>query len=162
MAEINNSLKSLPKIDGNICSACGGACCRNLPGTYAPSDFGRSRKEILKNVASALDAGTVCIDCWEGDLEKIGKESYRTAYFIRPPTINSLGKRVDYSWGGACSNLTSTGCSLLFENRPMQCRELIPVAKTFNCKYPHSRYTRIGMTRRWLSFSDELSKLANI
>jgi Fe-S-cluster containining protein len=155
---MKTSIKDLPKIDSSICAACGGACCKSVPGIYAPSDFGKSHKEILKNVALAFDREEICLDCWEGD----GTIEDPTMYFVRPRIVNKRHKRIDYTWGGTCFNLTPHGCSLEFNKRPMQCRELVPVVGTFNCRFLHSRYTKNGMAKRWLSFSAELFKLANI
>ena len=63
-----------------ICSKCGGICCRRMPGQYVPDDLfdHEMTKEELKKFI--LDAGNISIDCWEPD-EESGYESY---YYLRP------------------------------------------------------------------------------
>lgn len=148
--------KKPEKINSRICSSCGGACCKSVPGIYAPSDFGHSHGEILKNVALAFERGEISLDCWEGEWN--GGPSL---HYVRPRVVQSLDKRVDYTWGGVCMNLTPNGCSLDYEKRPMQCRELIPSEEHgYSCTYINSSYTKHGMAKRWKLLSEKIKQIA--
>ncbi|MEG7772363.1 hypothetical protein U2088_15615, partial [Listeria monocytogenes] len=64
-----HAMKSLPVIADNqnaeLCTPCGGKCCKRAPGKYVPSDFGASKDEIIANVRAALAAGTTALDYYE-------------------------------------------------------------------------------------------------
>ena len=135
-----------------LCTTCGGKCCKNIPGATRPSDF-KGRQQIIE----ALRGGRYCVDWWEGDPRKRkntlkGKipedvatgikaildelhehqevlKTWRRGYFIRPAGKGFEGRLLDPSWGGiGCTFLTDTGCSLEPEQRPTQCRLLQPDA----------------------------------
>lgn len=95
------------------CAECGGDCCKRMPGCCDVSD----------NWESMLLSGKYCIDWWEGDVFDGDRDC---SYFIRPCTSGDEGKLLDPSWGGRCTFLTSTGCSLEHDQRPKECRDLDP------------------------------------
>ena len=106
-----------------LCTTCGGKCCKNIPGATRPSDF-KGRQQIIE----ALRGGRYCVDWWEGDPRK-RKNTLSRGYFIRPAGKGFEGRLLDPSWGGiGCTFLTDTGCSLEPEQRPTQCRLLEPDA----------------------------------
>lgn len=113
-----------------ICSKCGGQCCKGLPGAAFPEDFGLPDGSLLR---WALETGRWCIDWWEGD-PRPGKDELHRAYFVRPATKGREGVWFDASWGGECTFLTASGCSLLSENRPLNCRMLEPMGEGARCK----------------------------
>jgi len=103
-----------------MCSACGGKCCKHIAGSYWPEDF----KEPITTdfILSLLNNGKFAIDWWEGDATGGDLD---VTYFLRPRHKNEGA--VNGSWGGECINFTEgIGCSLSEENRPYQCRTLIP------------------------------------
>lgn len=120
----NNS--NIPQVDKRkyfnykMCAACGGACCKRLAGSYVPNDF---KEEItIEFLLSLLQSGKFAIDWWEGDAT--GGELDVT-YYLRPRHKNEAA--IKGSWGGECVNFTvAVGCSLSEEERPYQCRVLIP------------------------------------
>ena len=63
-----------------ICSKCGGICCRNMPGQYVPADLfdHEMTKEELKKFI--LEVGNISIDCWNADEES----DYKDYYYLRP------------------------------------------------------------------------------
>ena len=127
--------------DKLLCSRCGGQCCKAMPGSAWPVDFGlrgRGRKDTSRLVA-ALKSGRWAIDWYEGDprqerlaanLQAIAR--MEKAYFVRPATKGKegwlSGRLYDPSWGGECTFLTGTGCSLRPGKRPRECRMLVPSA----------------------------------
>ena len=104
-----------------LCSKCGGKCCKRLPGTAFPIDF--DMKAGSEKLINAITNGNYAIDCWEGDP---GDNIDKRAYFVRPATKNAIGKVYDYSCGGECIFLTNSGCTIEAKNRPLGCKSLMP------------------------------------
>lgn len=51
----------------DICGPCGGACCKNMPGSTHPDEWGSTPQEISEAVTKALLSGRWSVDWWEGD-----------------------------------------------------------------------------------------------
>ena len=105
--------------DKEVCAKCGGMCCRWCPGSCFPDDF-KSEKEIIK----ALNTERYAIDWWDGDAT--GKDERDKTYYIRPAIKGREGRLWHPAWGGECTFLTNSGCTLEFDKRPKSCRMLIP------------------------------------
>ena len=104
----------------DICTKCGGRCCKYLPGGVSPADLTEVTKESLLRL---LQTGKYAIDWWEGDYPE---------YFIRP-AIKNCSSIFDPAWGGECVFLTDIGCELPPKERPYQCRMLEPVSEGKRC-----------------------------
>ena len=128
-----------------ICKECGGKCCKRLPGSTLPEDFG---EPMLENIRKAIDSGKWAVDWWDGD--PTGKTDLRCAYFIRPKTKEFSGV-YDPSCGGECIFLTESGCQLQKDERPTECRLLEP-KKDGYCKQ-HGGGKR-GAAVAWIPFQD--------
>lgn len=105
---------------GKLCASCG-KCCKSLPGAHLPDDFGI---DMLEQVRAALASGRYAIDWWEGDVIEDGDLS--SVMFLRPATKGKEGVVYDPSWGGECTFLTDTGCSLHRSKMPAECKALRP------------------------------------
>jgi len=140
-----------------LCTECGGKCCKKIPGPAHPSDFGCPKRGWKKNLETALQSGKWAIDWWEGDPRPGGSELYRV-YYVRPATKGNEGIRFDASWGGECTFLGDTGCTLSSEGRPTVCRLVEPKAKG-NCKY-HGKYKhdKRDSAIKWIPHQKLLSK----
>lgn len=95
-----------------ICSVCKGECCRHYACHYSPEDFPEISFEALKK---QIDKGRISIDWWEAD----SPEYFLRARHVGEPVVCG-------SWGGICVNLTDTGCSLSWEERPLGGKALKP------------------------------------
>jgi len=113
----------LPVIQDNqnadLCTPCGGKCCKSIPGIYWPEDFGSDRDEVIANVRAAIATGKTTLDYWESVTSD-------DMYYPRPAVKGMEGASVDPSEGGECTHLTATGCALTWTQRPTQCRALEP------------------------------------
>lgn len=101
------------------CAACGGVCCKTMPGSYLPKQL------TDEQVHHLLVTGQAAIDWWEGD-PRPDKNKLVRANYLRAATKKAAGKIFDPSWGGECVHLTNSGCALTFEARPWACQTLIP------------------------------------
>lgn len=132
------------------CQACGGRCCQQMPGLTHPSDFG-PRETLTGVLVSYLRTGFWSIDWWEGDPREGGELTQ--VYYVRPATVKGIGKLCDPSWGGCCALWSADhGCSLAFENRPMECRHLKPVPGDANCKGKGKEW----FVRQWIPYQAEV------
>jgi len=104
-------------VDTNTCAICGGKCCKRLPGANLPEDF--NLPADTESLKLSLFSGKYTIDWYECHENGYG-------YFIRPATKGMEGILEDPSWGGECTFLTPSGCSLDSESRPWACRVLEP------------------------------------
>lgn len=121
--------------DRATCAACGGKCCKTLPGAFLPGQM--SDEEI----ALGLRDGRWVLAWWPGDPRPdkqcfdvdcdgtcprctAGDRLYRT-YYLRPRNVNSQPGPLDGSSHGACTLLGSAGCLLPFEARPSGCQNLL-------------------------------------
>lgn len=105
----------------DMCKKCGGQCCTHCAGSYIPQDF----KEPITDdfIVNLLKTGKFAIDWWDGDAKGLGV--YGSTHYIRPRHVNEPA--IKGSWGGVCVNWSkANGCSLKEEDRPFQCRKLVP------------------------------------
>lgn len=102
---VNNEISSM-------CSVCKGKCCKRMPGIYISSQFPDFNVSVLNDL---LNTEKFAIDWWVDSVP---------IYYLRPRIKGE--KAICGSWGGECINLTDTGCSLKFDDRPNGCQALIP------------------------------------
>lgn len=97
-------------------------------------------------MSSAVRAGRVSIDWWEGDGE---------IYYLRPATKGGVGEVFHPSWGGECNYLEAAGCGLTYEARPRQCRGLVPGEPDVrNCIEPGAE--KRDFVAAWEEWSDRV------
>jgi Fe-S-cluster containining protein len=136
----------LPVIQDNqnadLCTPCGGKCCKAIPGIYWPEDFGNSHDEVIANVRAAIAEGKTTLDYWTSDLR---------LYYPRPAVKGMEGVTIDPSWGGECTHLTAKGCALAWRVRPTQCRSLVPSAK--GCDSPEPYDSKYEAGQAWLPYN---------
>lgn len=117
------------------CRACGGQCCKTLPGAYLPDQLDEAQ------LADGLRTGRLVLAWWDGD-PRPGKHCFdvdcdgacprcadpdrlRRAYYVRPRNVESRPGPFDASTHGACTLLGPAGCTLPFEARPAGCQNLL-------------------------------------
>ncbi|HUR61006.1 MAG TPA: hypothetical protein VM286_01410 [Candidatus Thermoplasmatota archaeon] len=117
------------------CRACGGQCCKTLPGAYLPDQLTPQR------LKEGLEQGNLVLAWWDGD-PRPGKacfdvdcdgscprctdpERLRRAYYVRPRNVASRPGVFDASTNGACTLLGAEGCTLTFGQRPAGCQNLL-------------------------------------
>ena len=118
-----------------------------MPGAAYPSDFGHD----FQKVKEAIDSGRWCVDWWEGDVADGDRD--RT-FYVRPATKGNEGLTHDPSWGGECVFLGEKGCVLSSEERPTECRHLVPNPK-FRCVL-EGIVGKKGAAIAWLPFEKQL------
>lgn len=112
-----------------VCAACGGKCCSCLPGCSHPQDFSfesKSKDQIREELIIMFKSGDWQIDWWESYETEEGNEGHR-GFFIRPATKKGRGPIYHGAWAWeGCVFHSSKGCALPFDERPFDCKELVP------------------------------------
>ena len=138
------------RIDNNentqLCSKCGGKCCKNYAGAYHPHDF--DKLETIEDFERILIDGKMSIDWYE-----CFTEDDQPGYFIRPRHVG--GDVIDPSYGERCIHLTDTGCELSFDERPYFCKKLEPRESTECGEVDNKR----GYAEAWFKYNEILTKL---
>ncbi len=155
------------------CRACGGHCCKTLPGAYLPDQLDDAQ------VAAGLQRGDLVLAWWDGD-PRPGKTCFDVdcdgtcarcmdsdrlmrSYYVRPRNVNSQAGPFDATTHGACTLLGPMGCTLDFARRPAGCQNLlVNKADPGNC---HEYAVTTGSFKHyaalaWASQQDRLLRLA--
>lgn len=133
-----------------LCSKCKGKCCKSMGCHFSPDDF---EDLSYKGLKKEIDKGYISIDWWEGNPFDSDKREYiPRALFLRIRNRNA--DVVNASWGGVCSLLSDTGCTLSYDKRPKGGRDLIPAEP--ECKIT---YTKDQCARDWYKYDDILKRL---
>ena len=136
------------------CAQCGCECCKRLPGSVHPDDVSQEQ------VAEMLASGRWAIDWWEGDpREDFDKnKELECAEYLRPAIKGMEGKRRDASWGGECTFLTPSGCSLHETKRPRECIDLEP-GEGFGDSECHTHdWSKQKIAIAWISYQHWLEE----
>jgi hypothetical protein len=141
----NNENKKLCKLCAENNENC---CCTVMPGSFAPNDI----KLNVKFIANKLFLNEWAVDYWEDE---------PPLYYLRPATVGCK-EYIDPSWGGICIYLTENGCKLNFEERPTQCKALIPgYDKESGCVLP-KHCTKHYIALLWQPHEKLLMKAVNL
>ncbi|MES2154074.1 MAG: hypothetical protein V4510_02975 [bacterium] len=155
--------------DAATCGACGGKCCKTLPGAFLPDQLDDAA------IAGGLRDGRFVLAWWDGDprpemncfdVECDGScarcmdpARLRRAYYVRPRNVMSPAGPFDGTSHGACTLLGPTGCTLRFADRPAGCQNLlVNKADPGNC---HEHAVTTGSFKHyaavaWAPFQDRL------
>ncbi len=117
------------------CRACGGKCCKTLPGAYLPDQLTEAQ------VRDGLASGKLVLAWWDGDPRPdrncfdadcdgscarcMAPDRLRRAYYVRPRNLNSKPGAFDATTQGQCALLGPMGCTLSFADRPSGCQNLL-------------------------------------
>lgn len=144
-------------VNADLCGPCGGNCCKGMPGTTLPSDFGDSPEMILAALTERLATGRWAIDWWEGNPTTDGEYAdIDRAYYIRP-AIKGIDRLYHPAYGGACTFHGPNGCEI-FEARPSGCKGLEP-GPDGTCEVRHS--SKQDSAIAWLPYHDLIMQTAN-
>lgn len=142
-------------VNTEICSQCGGSCCKQCGCHFSPDDFEEISFEFLKK---EIEKGYISIDYVDGEMiyQSIG------VYILRvrnqdAPVVDTGFRRTP------CILLTGGGCKLDYEHRPTGGKLLIPSNEFFgifekkrNC---HSCYSIKDCCYEWKSHQKILHDL---
>lgn len=151
-----------------LCAACGGVCCKRMPGALMPEDVRGDLATVLKD---KFRVGEWAIDWWEGDPRQEAIDPFEgpfdwkgrksQAYFLRPAMVGA-DQLFHSAWkyDGICV-YWSNGCLLQPDDRPFGCRwlmpgeefcEYLPPSGIPNCKHEAAL--------AWLEYEDVIMAVA--
>lgn len=113
-----------------LCSQCGGKCCKDESCLYAPEDF----EEItFETMLKAYKEGRVMFTCIHNEEGKV------TSILVRPPMEGCSQIDLYANEQGRCKFLTSDGCKYDYYHRPRGGKLTIPIQVNgrmrCECKY---------------------------
>lgn len=144
----------------DICASCGGRCCKSMSCEAFPQDIFGTEEPTYERLINFLKDGNWSIDCWEGDVrldcgQDIPDDEYLyRCYYIRPRHVG-VNTLFDFSYGGCCSFLTETGCSLSWEQRPTAGKSL----KAYSVNDCHSEYGKKEAALAWVPYHDWFERI---
>lgn len=115
---VEKDLDISKNVNSEICTECGGQCCKRCGCHFSPDDFKEINFDFLKK---EIEKGYISIDYVDGEMiyQNIG------VYILR--VRNQCAPVVDFSFGQRpCILLTEKGCKLDYEHRPSGGKLLIP------------------------------------
>lgn len=141
-------MKHLVHPPASCCKECEGACCKRCPGPYHPSNF---QKPITANsLLRLMEAKRVVLD-WT-------QYNGRPTYFLRPPSRGDNGHFVPDHSRDSCTFLTSSGCNLPLEERPLGCKNMKP-HHSWHCRSTYGQYEAF---RSWARYRKVLEEVMDI
>ena len=150
-------------IDNNehaVCAKCGGACCKQIPGIAAPHDFLTAEAGLdVGRICEMVIGGRWCFDCWDGD-PRLDVDEVSNVPFLRPAVGGSEGEVFERSYGGHCIFHGTGGCELVFAQRPLECRGLIPdVDRPGECDRGVDGTKRREIAIMWIPYREQVWQL---
>lgn len=116
--------------DKEICTKCGGRCCLKAPCHFAPSDFPDLTYNALKKTMKAkkyISVVRFSSELCQSALRQIKVDDpYFYVMRIRTSGTGQAAKLEEVEADDLCVKLTSTGCALSYEERPLGAKLLIP------------------------------------
>lgn len=146
----------------SLCFACQGKCCKHSPGMFNPED------RTWEQFEQGIREGKFYVDQWDGDpriscgldydeARKFARDHnfkyVSEVKFIRP--MHKPGETWQRSMKlGPCCFLQENGCEFKFDDRPAECKELVPQPE--GCRQSKKREIEV---LKWLPFQNRLHDL---
>jgi len=148
-------------INTELCTECGGRCCKQCGGIFAPEQF---EDLSVEGLVKTIIENNYSIDWWEGSPVP-DEERMRTIY-IRTRNVDQ--PIIDPSWAGTACTLfiPGKGCRLSFEKRPLECQCVVPDWDKDTGEYTciistEDRADKKQLSIRWLPHQDVLEEVAD-
>lgn len=144
-------MKALENKD--ICTKCGGKCCKHCGCLWFPSDFKEisfsSIEKILEDGSSSI-VGTPIVVQDRTRLKTTGVTLSLRARNVGKGAIDLI------SLPSSCGSLTENGCKFDFKNRPSGGKHLIPTKDMKSC---YEDFNVLAIERKWYTYNKILSRL---
>ena len=134
----------------SLCKKCGGRCCKRMPGIASPEDI-----NCKGGIKTVLESGKWAIDWYEGDPRPGGR--LNQVYYLRP-RIRGFNHLYHPAWAdaGECIFLRENGCFLSPDDRPLECRDLVP-KENYDCQ---AHYTKKELAMLWIKYQKKITATA--
>ena len=136
--------------DQSTCSSCGGECCKWMPGMYHPEDLfsGMSDLQIKQKILDMLQSNNTVVTHGELDNKRV---------YVLTPSAGRHRSWYNMDNFGTCANLSDSGCRLSAQDRPFECRTLVP-NKDRKCK-PSSDFNRDELLLEWSIYDEVIEQV---
>jgi len=136
--------------DLDLCARCGGRCCKESPGRFAPTDFERSGDFDISRVENLLHEGRASIVI--GLIKALN--SPMAPIFMLKYRGKGKGELEFFCSDVECIGLTAQGCSFSLDERPFECAAIVPSPEGC-CTLPGD----LHMEDLWAPYQDALHVL---
>lgn len=135
----------------DICSPCGGHCCKWSPGDYTPDQLGLDLLNAKAKLTELLKQG-------KHIFVRHYSETLKTYWTMRPKTsLSNCRSGFEYDGLGRCIHLTDSGCEKEFDARPLECQKLI--ASKEKCHYPKEWDYQQDIAQKWVKYQIAINKI---
>lgn len=146
---------SIKNENSEICSPCGGQCCKYTPGVFHPEQISKLSIFTKQNFLKLFHTGNYAI---------IRHCSDDKTYVLQPKTRRTLGGSWFHTWyeHGTCVFLKDTGCSFDYKDRPLECQKLTASTDENgqpNCSYPKEYDQMKELVWPWLPYQEILAEI---
>lgn len=140
-----------------ICSSCGGLCCKARPGHIFPNEL---KSQISSELLTELiDSGIYAFGFW-GDPPNSPDSNSSRLYFLRFKGISSVNI-IDNSRFSQCILLTENGCKRDYQERPDVCKALIPQSN-YLCNFETDAFSVENCAIAWMPYQETIKKLLEL
>jgi Fe-S-cluster containining protein len=140
--------------NASACTPCGGQCCKGMPGIYHPDDLfsNMSDVEIKNKMITMLESGTIVFTDNEIS-DSRGKYSIRVESLVPRAGNRTKNWYQPFNYG-QCINLGDTGCTLSSDERPRECRALVPSPEGASKCKPEAGFDREDLLNEWTIYEE--------
>lgn len=143
----------------DLCSPCGGQCCKRAPGIYHPSQIFKGETPTFKDLLDALSnkASITWVEFCRSGLSKEDYSNFETVPVILPRDVHSPDIVFRSSIWGKCVHLTDIGCSFQHQDRPLEC-QMLEARPEMNCGLPKTFDRVKDLLEQWLPYRDFMER----
>ncbi len=143
----------------DLCSPCGGQCCKRAPGIYHPSQIFKGETPTFKDLLDALSnkASITWVEFCRSGLSKEDYSNFETVPVILPRDVHSPDIVFRSSIWGKCVHLTDIGCSFQHQDRPLEC-QMLEARPDRECGLPKTFDRVKDLLEQWLPYRDFMER----
>ena len=150
----------------DLCTPCGGRCCRWAAGVYHPTQIfhgpNGTMKEMLDALSNNASIGQVEFKAVSSSIEyDFGVGDWVSVPVVMPRHYHSPDIIFRTDVIGRCIHHGEKGCSLLYEKRPFECQTLEARADG-ECGLPTKFSRERDLLEAWLPYRDFLYRFDDI
>lgn len=143
----------------DLCTPCGGRCCKSAPGIYHPDQIFKNGKPTFKDMLDAFsnNASVTWVEFCRSDGTKGDWSDFETVPVVAPRDAHSPDIRFRTSIWGKCIHLTDKGCSFEHQDRPLECR-MLEAQPDMECGLPQTFDRVKDLLEQWLPYRDFMER----
>jgi len=150
----------------DLCTPCGGRCCRWAAGIYHPSQIFHGPNGTMKEMLDALSKSASVAHVEFKAISSSVEHDFEVGDWVSVPVVMprhyhspDVVFRMDVI--GRCIHHGEEGCSLVYDNRPLECQTL-EARDGGECGFPATFSRERDLLESWLPYRDFLHRFDEI